>query len=206
MSKRLAPCLVAMGSLLVLLSSEGSASRREPDPIVVRKKGLLMTSERTIEGEGHKLLARVSARCRSTSITESDRDLAVRCSDQLVSPALGLKADAILGLHVLPIPFSESAGRAPWLFPSGVSGIAVQTLEAGQTGSTRRVPFVVAVPPQLGHPMESSELRSIRHLIARIGRRARRGFSQPGGPAGDRGGAAGELALFPAAASGPWIA
>jgi len=158
--------VVALTGLLVFLSNEGFGGRREPDPIVVRKKGLLMTSDRTIEGTGHKLLARVCAKCRSTSITESDRDLAVRCSDQLVSPALDLKADAIVGLHVLPMPFSESDMVSN--FPSGVSGIAVQTLEAGQTGSTQRVPFVVAVPPLEMPDSLKSEKKQRKELLELI--------------------------------------
>ncbi len=145
MRRSLAPTVVALTSLMVLLSSAGSASRRGPDPVIVRKKGLVLTSGRTIEGKDYEILARVGATCRSTSINESDPDLAARCSDRLVSPALDLKADAVLGLHSLPTPFSESDLGSK--FPSGVSGIAVRTMAGGATGSTHRVPFVVAVPP-----------------------------------------------------------
>src|SRR5262249_34913884 len=63
----------------------------------------------------------------------------------LVAPALALEADAVLGLHALPTPFSESDIGSK--FSSGASGIAVRTLEAGPVGPKRRAAFVVAVPP-----------------------------------------------------------
>jgi hypothetical protein len=135
---------VAVGLLLVL-STEGTAGRRQPERILLHKKGVLVTSEWAIDGREFELLGRVSARCRSISLTESDRDLGVRCSGSLISPALALGADAVVGLHVLPTPFTESDLSSK--FASGVSGIAVRTLEPGQPASKPRARFVVAVLP-----------------------------------------------------------
>jgi hypothetical protein len=118
---------------------------KKPETITVHKKGMLLTSENSIEGKEYELLGRVSVKCHSISITETDHDMAGRCAAGLVSSALEMKADAVLGLHLLPRPITESerANR----FPSRVSGIAVRTLAAGETLATRRAAYVLAVLP-----------------------------------------------------------
>jgi hypothetical protein len=131
--------------LLLVLSTEGTAGGRQPEKILLHKKNVLVTSEWVIDGREFELLGRVSAKCRSISLTESDRDLGVRCSGSLISPALQLGADAVVGLHVPPTPFTESDLGSK--FASSVSGIAVRTLEPGQPASKHRAGFVVAVLP-----------------------------------------------------------
>src|SRR5207247_5887287 len=125
-SDRLAFRAAAVVGLLLVLSTEGTAGRLQPEKILLHKKNVLVTSEWVIDGREFELLGRVGAKCRSISLTESDRDLGVRCSGSLISPALQLGADAVVGLHVLPTPFTESDLSSK--FASGVSGMAVRPL------------------------------------------------------------------------------
>ena len=143
--KRIAGALAAAVGLMLVPPIAAIGGPRKPETILIRKKGLVLTSEASIEGKEYELLGRLSAKCRSISISESDHDMASRCAASLVSPALEMKADAVLGLHLLPTPItaSEQSSR----FPGGVSGIAVRTLSAGETPARRRAAYVVAVLP-----------------------------------------------------------
>ena len=143
--KRIARALAAAVGLMLVPPIAAMGGPKKPETIVVHKKGLLLTSEDSIEGKEYELLGRVSARCYSISITETDHAMAGRCAAGLVSSALEMKADAVLGLHVLPRPITESEHAIR--FQSGVSGIAVRTLAAGETLVTRRAAYVVAVLP-----------------------------------------------------------
>jgi hypothetical protein len=169
--------------LLLVLSTPGTAGQRQPEKILLHKKDVLVTSESAIEGREFELLGRVGAKCRPISLTESDRDLAIRCSGSLVSPARELGADAVIGLHVLPTPFTESDLGSK--FASGVSGIAVRTLEPGQTASKRRARFVVAVLPMevpdtlVANVKEREQLGRLMQVVAVASAEERGYYAEP---------------------------
>ncbi len=117
-----------------LCAVPGTASTAAAD-----QKLIVVSRADSVPGRSFAIVGRVLQKALTSSLTESNQGFEERAGQRLVGKARELGADAVLGMHGLPMD--------PETYPQWVSGIAVRFVEPGASAPSKRMPFIVAVLP-----------------------------------------------------------
>jgi len=123
-----------LSAVCSLCAVPGTASAAAAD-----KKQIVISRADSVPGRSFAIVARVMEKTQTPSLTESNQRFEERSGQRLVGKARELGADAVLGVHDLPMD--------PVTHPQWVSGIAVRFVEPGASAPSKRMPFIVAVLP-----------------------------------------------------------
>ena len=123
-----------LSAVCSLCAVPGTASAAAAD-----KKQIVISRADSVPGRSFAIVGRVMEKTLTPSLTESNQRFEERSGQRLVGKARELGADAVLGMHGLPMD--------PDTHPQWVSGIAVRFVEPGASAPSKRAPFIVAVLP-----------------------------------------------------------